>query len=125
LSAELLAAFARRYRLPTREIEALRFLLEGHTHKKMVKLMGCKFATVKSHCARLYAKLGVHNHLGLVYKVLSFRSSSPALNERERKRRSKRAAKVYGRMPAKVAQQNSRFGSLNPMGGWLQLRMYE
>jgi DNA-binding NarL/FixJ family response regulator len=46
-------------RLTRRELEVLRLIVDGHHNKQIAAVLGISEKTVKTHCSRLFQRLGV------------------------------------------------------------------
>ena len=44
-----------------RELEVLRLLARGRTNRQIARSLGVSESTIKAHCSRLFARIGVHN----------------------------------------------------------------
>lgn len=61
-------AFAAEHRLSEREREILSLLLRGVPPKAMGGIIGCRYASVRTHLGRMCRKLGCSGSLELVLK---------------------------------------------------------
>ncbi len=54
--------------LSKRELEVVKYLMEGYSNKKIADILYISERTVKFHCTNIYKKLGISNRLSLVSK---------------------------------------------------------
>lgn len=52
-------------RLTPRELEILRYVADGNSHKNIASTLSISVKTVETHCTNLMAKLGIHDRVGL------------------------------------------------------------
>jgi DNA-binding CsgD family transcriptional regulator len=58
---ELSVAMSRKYALTPREVDVLRYLLQGSTYDRIGKQLFIAASTVKTHVNHIYAKMGVES----------------------------------------------------------------
>jgi DNA-binding NarL/FixJ family response regulator len=63
--------------LTPRQSQLARLICGGHTYKLMAFTMGISINTVRVHMRALFVKLGVHDRLGVVLRVLSLDRAVP------------------------------------------------
>lgn len=61
--------------LSAREVDIAKALLAGATRREVGPLLGMSQSTVKTHCERLYKKLGVRNRTTLVLRFVEAKNA--------------------------------------------------
>jgi len=58
--------------LSAREVQVLRFIMEGHSNKEIASMLFVSPDTVKAHLKRVFTKLGVKDRTTAVIQALRF-----------------------------------------------------
>lgn len=61
----------KQYVLSKRELDVLKLIAEGLSHKEVAKKLFISPETVRKHLSNIYAKLNVNNKIAAINKVLS------------------------------------------------------
>jgi DNA-binding NarL/FixJ family response regulator len=77
ISADRLQHLLLSLALTPRQSQLARLICQGHTYKSMALSMGISVNTVRVHVRALFAKLGMHDRLGVVLHILALDRAVP------------------------------------------------